>query len=212
MGTTQARGTEDETRRAAAPETRSDSGRQQDSCPGLHPELTRRHFLLLGGAALVAIAVPGLGAGPAMAHVRAYPRKKIGSLGRLSLNRPQEFFYPFEHPNMKALLIRLGQPSGGGVGRKRDIVAFNSLCPHQGAPLTGRYNARHGVLGPCPLHLSTFDLTRHGMVVSGSATQGLPQILLEVDGDDIYATGVLGLVYGFHDNLAGRSRARGTRR
>ena len=43
-------------------------------------------------------------------------------------------------------------------------------------------------------------MTRHGMVISGHATQGLPQILLELDGDDIVATGVMGLIFGYADN------------
>jgi arsenite oxidase small subunit len=38
------------------------------------------------------------------------------------------------------------------------------------------------------------------MVVSGHATQGLPQIILELEGDDIMATGVMGLIFGYHDN------------
>ena len=56
------------------------------------------------------------------------------------------------------------------------------------------------ILGPCPLHLTTFDLRRHGMVVAGHATQSLPQLVLEVDGNDIYATGILGLIYGKCNN------------
>jgi len=56
-------------------------------------------------------------------------------------------------------------------------------------------------MGPCPLHLTTFDLTRHGMVISGHATDGLPQARLEVLGDDIVATGVTGLIYGVEDNF-----------
>ena len=35
------------------------------------------------------------------------------------------------------------------------------------------------------------------MVVSGHATESLPQIVLEINGDDIYAVGVMGLVYGY---------------
>ena len=59
--------------------------------------------------------------------------------------------------------------------------------------------------GPCPTHLTTFDLTRHGIVIAGHATESLPQITLEVQGDDIYASGVLGLVFGRRDNLPGRA-------
>jgi arsenite oxidase small subunit len=65
-----------------------------------------------------------------------------------------------------------------------------------GGPLDGTYKAKYQVLGPCPLHLTTFDLTKHGMVASGHATESLPQIVLELQGDDIYAVGVMGLVYG----------------
>ena len=47
---------------------------------------------------------------------------------------------------------------------------------------------------------TTFDLTRHGMVVAGHATDNLPQVVLELEGDDIYAQGVLGLIYGYSSN------------
>jgi arsenite oxidase small subunit len=39
------------------------------------------------------------------------------------------------------------------------------------------------------------------MVVAGHATESLPQVVLEVEGGDIYAKGILGLVYGKRDNL-----------
>lgn len=58
------------------------------------------------------------------------------------------------------------------------------------------------MFGPCPIHLTTFDLTRHGMVVSGHATESLPQIVLETEGDDIYAVGVMGLLHNYASNLA----------
>ena len=75
-----------------------------------------------------------------------------------------------------------------------------------GGPLQGTYKPEHQVLGACPLHLSTFDLTRHGMVVSGHATESLPQVLLETENDDILATGVMGLIYGYSANLANGNR------
>ena len=62
------------------------------------------------------------------------------------------------------------------------------------------FRSKVGIAGPCPLHLTTFDLTKHGMVVSGHATQGLPQVILELNGRDIFATGMLGLLYGLSDN------------
>ena len=38
------------------------------------------------------------------------------------------------------------------------------------------------------------------MVIAGHATEALPQIILELDGDDIYATGIAGLLYGYSVN------------
>jgi arsenite oxidase small subunit len=38
------------------------------------------------------------------------------------------------------------------------------------------------------------------MVVSGHATQGLPQIILETEGDEIFAVGAMGLIFGYYDN------------
>jgi arsenite oxidase small subunit len=62
------------------------------------------------------------------------------------------------------------------------------------------YKSEHKLLGPCPLHLTTFDLTRHGMVASGHATQSLPQVMLEVRGEDVWAVGMMGLVFGYSQN------------
>ena len=167
--------------------------------------LSRRQFLFGAGAALTVLAMPdwmrrtGM-PGRLKAQVAEYPRQVIGQLSDLSLGQPVAFNYPWDHPFSANFLIKLGQPAGGGVGEDNDVVAFNSFCTHQGGPLTGKFNAEAGVAGPCPLHWTTFDLTRHGMVVSGHATMGLPQIILETEGDDIYATGVLGLIFSYYDN------------
>ncbi len=99
------------------------------------------------------------------------------------------------------MLVKLGTPAGGGIGPDQDVVAFNAVCVHQGGPLSGSYKGQTKTLGACPLHLSTYDLTRHGILVSGQAYENLPQVLLELDGDDIYAVGVMGLIYGRHDNI-----------
>jgi arsenite oxidase small subunit len=110
------------------------------------------------------------------------------------------FQYPWEHSLATNNLIMLDEPAGGGIGPDKNVVAFNSFCTHLGGPVADQFHADIGVAGPCPLHWTTFDLTRHGMVVSGHATQGLPQIILELEGDDIMATGVMGLIFGYHDN------------
>lgn len=179
----------------------------EDVSCDLAAALTRRRFLLLSGATVATLALPKFllgvpGAEGIVLQHADYPRRKVGLLSALKVGQPVEFKYPFDHPNCVDFIYRLGVPAAGGIGPARDVVAFNSLCPHQGGPLAGRYHAKDQVLGPCPLHLSTFDLTRHGMVISGHATEGLPQIVLELHGDDIYAVGVMGLVFGFSNNLS----------
>lgn len=101
------------------------------------------------------------------------------------------------------MIVKLGKEAGGGIGVDKDIVAFNYTCTHQGGPLQGTYQKSDKALGPCPLHLTTFDLTRHGIFISGQAYQSLPQVLLELEGDDVYAVGMFGLIYGRYDNLKG---------
>lgn len=161
----------------------------------------RRDFLFTAGASLVALTLPGLGL--AHAKVAKYPRKKIGLLSQLKKGVPVEFRYPWDHANCSTVLLKLDQEAGGGIGLNNDVVAFNSLCPHMGWNIPAKkFYADPGIAGPCPGHLTTFDLTRYGMVVSGHATQGLPQVLLELDKDDIFAVGIQGLIFGFHDNKA----------
>ena len=64
------------------------------------------------------------------------------------------------------------------------------------------YRPDSATVGPCACHFTTFDLTHRGMVVIGQATENLPQVILELEGDDVVAIGVNGIVYGYRDNLA----------
>jgi len=172
------------------------------------PCLSRRAFLLSGGTAVTIAALGGwsqaFGQGAALKMV-TYPRKKIGRVSQLKVDQPATFQYPWKDFNSTNVLVRLGVPAGGGVGPDQDIVAFSTLCTHMGGPLAGQYRGQYKILGPCPFHLTTFDLTKHGMVVAGQATESLPQIVLETRGDDIWAVGVMGLIYGYHSNLAART-------
>jgi arsenite oxidase small subunit len=170
--------------------------------------VSRRAFLLSGGTAVTILALGRLsqafGQGAAL-KVATYPRRKIGRVSQLKVDQPVTFQYPWKDFNSTNMLVKLGVPAGGGVGPDQDIVAFSTLCTHMGGPLAGQYRGQYKVLGPCPFHLTTFDLTKHGMVVAGQATESLPQIVLEVKSDEIWATGVMGLIYGYHSNLAGKA-------
>lgn len=163
--------------------------------------LSRRGFLFAGASTMILSSIPGFAADVAL-QKQMMDRKKIGSLSQLKIDEPVEFRYPSAEKSFSHQLIKLGVSAGGGVGAEQDIVAFSLFCPHMGGPLHGTYKGHHKVMGPCPMHLTTFDLTRHGMLVSGHATQSLPQVILEVEGDDIFAVGIMGLIYGRHNNFA----------
>jgi arsenite oxidase small subunit len=169
--------------------------------------VSRRDFLLTAGITTFTVMVTLNGGTPRAQQVPAavatYPRKLIAKLSQLKVDRPVDFTYPAEGAYSESMVVRLGVPAGGGIGPDSDVVAFNYTCTHQGGPMSGTYKAADKALGPCPLHLSTYDLTRHGILISGQAYQSLPQVLLELDGDDIYAVGIFGLVYGRFDNLQG---------
>jgi arsenite oxidase small subunit len=145
---------------------------------------------------------PGDEAPPASTGGRldSYARSRIAGLSDLEVGEPVRFDYPLQ--GQSSVLIKLGQPAAGGIGPDGDVVAFSELCTHMGCPIGNLFKREHGVIGPCACHFTTFDLTHRGMVVLGQATENLPQVILEVDGDDIFAVGVNGIIYGFRDNLA----------
>jgi arsenite oxidase small subunit len=125
----------------------------------------------------------------------------VGKTSDLVEGELVDFRFPLEgHFNF---LVKLGSLANDGVGPSKDIVAFSYFCSHMGCPLQGLYNQEHKMLGPCPCHYSRFDLSKSGIMILGQATQSLPQIVLETSGDDIYATGVTGLVYGYWNNTDG---------
>lgn len=166
--------------------------------------VSRRAFLQLGSATVITLSLPAFLRKAGMPHTLKAQMTKfepmvIAKLSELKVGEAIGFNYPYDHSSSANFLVKLDSPAGGGVGPDQSVVAFHSLCTHQGGPLVGRFNG-NGIAGPCPLHWTTFDLNRHGMVISGHATIGLPQITLELDGDNIVATGVLGLIYGFQDN------------
>jgi arsenite oxidase small subunit len=129
----------------------------------------------------------------------AYPRVKIASVSELSTGDVIEFEYPLQEQSN--FLTRLGEQAWDGVGPDGDIVAFNAMCTHAGCSVSGSVEPEDSRAGPCPCHYTSFDLSKGGLVNMGQATSDLPQIDLEVDGGDIYATYVEGLVWGYHNNL-----------
>ena len=157
------------------------------------PACQSRRDFLLGGSKLVMLAAA---AGITDAVWARRAEHAPLTVARLSDLKPGEPYY-FEYPQAGDLniLVKLGVAAGGGIGPQADVVAFSTRCTHLGGKLRGTLQAKAQVLGPCPRHLTTFDLSRHGVVITGHATASLPQVVLELDGDQIRAVGMQGLVY-----------------
>lgn len=168
--------------------------------------LSRRQFLWAGALSVTATTV-SMSFGSALANTLVpaqearYPHLALMNFDDLKVDEPYYFNYPDERQNSNCMLVKLGTQAGGGIGPQQDIVAFSVLCTHQGMPLIGAYQAQEKALGACPAHLSTYDLTRHGIIISGQAYQSLPQVLLEHKDNEIYAVGLRGLIFGRNQNL-----------
>lgn len=186
------------------------------STQGQSEPLSRRAFLTTGGAALGGLLVGGglvdllvkqvpvakvIRHGvPATKVLYVFPRQPVAHLSAVTEGKAITFDYPLK--GQTNMLLKLGQKAEGGVGPGSDVVAFSSFCTHMGCPLDGSYDAKLGVIGPCPCHMSSFDPSRAGMMIIGKADEDLPQVALEVDkAGQIYATGLVGLVYGYRNDL-----------
>lgn len=143
---------------------------------------------------------------------------KAGNPFKLSSLKPHEpfvFAYPFAATpnilvNVDAELspVDVKMPDGknyrwpGGVGPRKSVVAYTSICPHAysyAAPNLGAmgYYKPEGTRGPrivCCAHISAFDVTKGGEVKVGPAPHALAAVVLEYDPakDETYATGFLG--------------------
>jgi nitrite reductase/ring-hydroxylating ferredoxin subunit len=105
----------------------------------------------------------------------AAPRRKIATLAELPIGGVRQFGYPEEHD--RCLLVRLGE---------RELVAFSQACTHLSCAVVPK--VEDGVLF-CPCHEGYFDL-RTGKNIAGPPPRPLPRVGLEVEGDDVFATGV----------------------
>jgi arsenite oxidase small subunit len=129
-----------------------------------------------------------------------YPDVVVANIADVKSGEPIFFEYP--QPDQKNMLVKIDKLAEEGIGPDSDIVAYSTACSHMGAPLDNVYNHEYGMLGPCPLHFSTFDLSKSGMNVMGKASDHLPQVALTLDANgDIRATGMYGLIYGYPANL-----------
>jgi len=101
--------------------------------------------------------------------------RRIASTADLAVGATLVFDYPAQHDS--CVLIRLSES---------EFVAFSQKCTHLSCAVIPR--PEQGVIH-CPCHEGVFDL-RTGRQLAGPPPRPLPRILLEIRGDDIYATGV----------------------
>uniref|UniRef100_B3EPM5 Arsenite oxidase, small subunit n=1 Tax=Chlorobium phaeobacteroides (strain BS1) TaxID=331678 RepID=B3EPM5_CHLPB len=130
------------------------------------------------------------------ADAEGYPSVKIGNINSLNPNEPLSFNYPDD--KSPCIAVKLTKEAIGGIGPKKNVVAFSTLCTHMGCPAT--YNNGRLV---CKCHYSMFDVSLNGQTYQGLASQWIAQIVLRLDTPtgDIYAEGVEGLIYGRIGNL-----------
>jgi nitrite reductase/ring-hydroxylating ferredoxin subunit len=101
--------------------------------------------------------------------------RRIAGLADLPVGGTVVFEYPGEHD--RCVLVR---PSPA------ELVAYSQKCTHLACAVIPR--PEQGILH-CPCHAGYFDLAT-GRVISGPPQRPLPRVLIEVRGDDVFATGI----------------------
>jgi Rieske Fe-S protein len=99
----------------------------------------------------------------------------IAAVNEVPVGGAKTFHYP--EGSTPRLLIRTGPKA---------FVAYDQQCTHLLCPVVPA--VEKGCLH-CPCHNGWFDL-QTGRPVAGPPQRALPKILLEVDGETVYATGV----------------------
>ncbi|MFP3565641.1 arsenate reductase (azurin) small subunit [Paraburkholderia sp. SIMBA_030] len=169
-------------------------------------KIRRRTFLKLGGGSIAATAASALVPKVATAANPVdtsrtklpYPRKPVTQVGRMALNTPVSFIYPYTASPCTAL--KLGSRVPGGVGPDGDIVAYSAMCTHMGCPVA--YEPTTKVF-KCPCHFSMFDAEKAGQMIAGQATENLHRVRLHYDEKTgtMSAVGMEGLIYGRQANV-----------
>ena len=142
--------------------------------------IERRDFVKFLTLTSLAFAVGQLWiAGKSWLRSRELPAgaKRIASTADLSVGASLVFDYPAPHDS--CILVRLAEA---------EYVAFSQKCTHLSCAVIARPD--QGVFH-CPCHEGSFEL-RTGRVLAGPPPRPLPRIRLQIEGDEIFATGVEG--------------------
>jgi arsenite oxidase small subunit len=143
--------------------------------------LDRRGFMktMVGAAGLFAISTMpwGVLAGKELLGIKSkvYEKKKIVDVSLLKIGDAAEFSYPSNHES--ALLIRLSE---------HEYKAYQNACTHLKCPV---FWSRDDEQMVCPCHHGFFD-PMTGSPTAGPPQRPLPEIVVNIEGGVIYATGV----------------------
>ncbi len=102
-------------------------------------------------------------------------RLRIATTSELPVGGFKIFSYPSEHE--RCVLVRLGES---------ELVAFSQACTHLSCAVIPKVT--EGIF-LCPCHDGYFDI-RTGKNIAGPPPRPLPRILLETQGDGVFAVGV----------------------
>ena len=104
-----------------------------------------------------------------------FAKRKIATVEELPVGGAKTFAYP--EGSTPRLLVRTGEET---------FVAYDQQCTHLQCPVVPA--VKEGKLH-CPCHNGWFDL-QTGAPLAGPPRRRLSRVLLEVDDDTVYATGV----------------------
>jgi nitrite reductase/ring-hydroxylating ferredoxin subunit len=102
------------------------------------------------------------------------PRVRIASVREVPVGTSKMFEYP---PGKPCLLVHVSEDT---------LVAFSQQCTHLSCAVVPK--VAEGVFH-CPCHEGYFDLMT-GRNIAGPPPRPLPKVLLEREGDDVFAVGV----------------------
>ena len=122
-----------------------------------------------------------------------WPKLKVINARSLELLKPLTFNYPLD--NTPNILVKLGVKAENGVGPDGDIVAFSSVCQHQGCIygfLPPEMTQNNPPEGRCVCHGSMYDFVHNGKVIGGPALYPVPRVMFEYDNrtGDLYVIGM----------------------
>jgi arsenite oxidase small subunit len=140
--------------------------------------VTRREFfrfmtLASGGLALGSGVIAGFAA--LSREGRAMERQLVAKASELAVGQSMNFNYP-RSTDLCILIHR----------REGEFVAYSRRCTHLSCPVNYEHDKNRLY---CPCHNGVFDVG-DGSVKQGPPPRPLPKIMLERDGDDLYAVGV----------------------